>query len=131
MLARFKHTTTDGMKLDPDGIWTSYVAAAEELHRLERQLTLEKNRVEQYHSAFERDAVHIFKQKTEIEVLRDQLYQLYIEIERLRIDAARYRFIRQDIGGLGVYIVNGNLEVLSLDEADKAIDASREAVGYE
>ncbi len=84
MLARFKHTTTDGMKLDPDGIWTSYVAAAEELHRLERQLTLEKNRVEQYHSAFERDAVHIFKQKTEIEVLRDQLYQLYIEIERLR-----------------------------------------------
>jgi hypothetical protein len=51
------------------------------------------------------------------------------EIERLHKDAARYRFIRQDLGGLGVYIVNGNLEVLSLDEADKAIDASMEALG--
>jgi hypothetical protein len=53
------------------------------------------------------------------------------EIERLRKDAARYRFIRQDISGLGVYIVNGNLEVLSLNEADKAIDASRKEVGDE
>jgi hypothetical protein len=53
------------------------------------------------------------------------------EIERLRVDAARYKFIRQDVSGLGVYIVNGNLEVLSLDEADKAIDASRKAVGNE
>jgi len=63
--------------------------------------------------------------------LEKKVDQQQAEIERLRVDAARYRFIRQDIGGLGVYIVNGNLEVLSLDEADKAIDASREAVGYE
>jgi chromosome segregation ATPase len=73
------------------------IECRDEIEQLQQKLATKKNQVEQYRNAFTRDAVHIFKQRTEIEVLRDQLNQCDIEIERLEAEARHNA--RQDTDG--------------------------------